>query len=317
MARNAKRNGIIVFIIMLIIAVGVGMFALLNTRRRANSNSFLSVFGKDYIAALYIEGEIRSEGKTYNQQWLLDTISALGEDSKNKAIMLFIDSPGGGVYEADEAYLALRDYTEKTSRPVYAYMGPLAASGGYYIACAAKKIYANRNTLTGSIGVIAGQSIDATGLFEKLGIKAETFTSGKNKNMLSYDNPLTSEQRAIMQSIADDAYDQFTGVVAEGRGMNIAKVRELADGRLYTAQQAKKNGLIDEISSWEKAVDALKEELDNFDYEVVTYRYKGSSGIFDLLSSIAKANRADAITLAVREYFMLDVQYPAYLYIKN
>ncbi|MBQ9495726.1 MAG: signal peptide peptidase SppA [Treponema sp.] len=317
MTGNAKRNGIIVFIIILIIAVGVSVFAPLNARRHASSNSFLSVFGKEYIAALYIEGEIRSEGKTYNQQWLLDTISALGEDSKNKAIILFIDSPGGGVYEADEAYLALREYTEKTSRPVYAYMGPLAASGGYYIACAAKKIYANRNTLTGSIGVIAGQSVDATGLFEKLGIKAETFTSGKNKNMLSYDNPLTPEQRAIMQSIADDAYDQFTGVVAEGRGMSINKVRELADGRLYTAQQAQKNGLIDEIGSWEKAVNALEEALDNFDYELVTYRYKGSSGILDLLSGSAKVKRADEILFAVRDYLLLDVQYPAYLYIKN
>ena len=321
MAHSTKRKGTIVFIIILFIAAGIGAFTLGNSNRHSKnerSNFFNSfTFGKAYIATLYIEGIIQDENKTYNQRWLLDTIHELKEDKKNKAVLLFIDSPGGGIYEADEAYLALCDYTESTGRPIYAYMGSLAASGGYYIACAAEKIYANRNTLTGSIGVIAGQSIDATGLLEKLGIKSETFISGKNKNMLSYDNPLTSEQRAIMQSLADDAYDQFTSVVSEGRNLSIDKVRVLADGRLYTASQAKRNGLIDEISSWEKTVDTLKESLKDVDCDVVTYRYKGSSGILSLLSSTVKTNTADAILSSLREHFMLDIQYPAYLYIKN
>lgn len=111
----------------------------------------------------------------------MNTISALAQDKKNEGIILFIDSPGGGVYESDEAYLALLDYKEQTGRPVYAYMGQLAASGGYYIACAADYIMANRNTLTGSIGVISGQVFDITELLQKTGIKSETIHAEKTK----------------------------------------------------------------------------------------------------------------------------------------
>ena len=172
--------------------------------------------------------------------------------------MLFIDSPGGTVYEADEMYLALLDYKKSTNRPVWAYFGSMAASGGYYIGCAADHILANRNTLTGSIGVLYGPAVDLTGLFDKYGIKMTTFKAGKNKNMLNYNSPVTEEHAAIMQSIVDEAYDQFTGIVAESRKISLYEVRQIADGRVYTANQALYNHLIDDICSYDSALDDMK-----------------------------------------------------------
>ena len=269
---------------------------------KSKGNKFFS-FGKGgrYIALLYVEGVITDAGRTYNQNWILDTIDELYEKN-NEGILLYLNSPGGGVYESDEVYLALQDYKRETGRPVYAYLGPMAASGGYYIASAADKIFANRNTLTGSIGVIAGESFDATALMEKLGVKSETIHAGKNKNMLNYNEPFTDEQRAIMQSVADECYEQFTEIVASSRKMDIEKVQALADGRIYTAKQAQANGLIDGICSFENAQALLLERLpDKDDVETETFRYEKDSFVTDILFGefSGKGGR---------------VKFPAYLY---
>ena len=321
MAKNKKRVGIIVFIVILLIAAGIGVYTIATDSSRTDgSTGFFNNFivRKNYIASLYIEGVIESANKTYNHEWLIDTIRSLEDDEKNKAILLTVDSPGGGVYESDEVYLALCDYTEHTGRPVYAYMATLAASGGYYISCAAETIYANRNTLTGSIGVIASQSVDMTELLKKLGVKVETITAGKNKNMLNINSPLTDEQRAVMQSIADEAYEQFTAIVAKSRDMKIGEVKKLADGRIYTASQAKKNGLVDEIGTWEDALASLRQELDDDESVVTTYRYEKKDSLWEMLSeAVSKAGKTDAlIPDAIRSELMLGISYPAYIYRK-
>lgn len=321
MANNKKRGGIVVFIVILLIAAGIGAYTIAtDSSRYDGSAGFFNNFivRKDYIASLYIEGVIEAENKTYNHEWLIDTIRSLEDDEKNKAILLTVDSPGGGVYESDEVYLALCDYTEHTGRPVYAYMTTLAASGGYYISCAAETIYANRNTLTGSIGVIASQSVDMTELLKKLGVKVETITAGKNKNMLNINSPLTDEQRGIMQSIADEAYEQFTAIVAKSRDMKIGDVKKLADGRIYTASQAKKNGLVDEIGTWDDALASLRKELDDYESVVTTYRYEKKESLLEMLSEAAsKAGKTDAlIPDAIRRELMLGISYPAYIYRK-
>ena len=321
MAKNKKRGGIVVFIVILLIAAGIGIYTIATDSSRTDgSTGFFNNFivRKNYIASLYIEGVIEPENKTYNHEWLIDTIRSLEDDEKNKAILLTVDSPGGSVYESDEVYLALCDYTEHTGRPVYAYMTTLAASGGYYISCAAETIYANRNTLTGSIGVIASQSVDMTELLKKLGVKVETITAGKNKNMLNINSPLTDEQRAIMQSIADEAYEQFTAIVAKSRDMKIGEVKKLADGRIYTASQAKKNGLVDEIGTWEDALASLRKELDDDESVVTTYRYEKKDSLLERLSeAVSKAGKTDAlIPDAIRSELMLGISYPAYIYRK-
>ena len=287
-------------------------------------NSFKGNVGGEYVARLYIQGVIQEANEKYNQEWLLATIEGLKDDPYNLGILLVVDSPGGTVYESDEAYLALREY-KKSGKPVWAYFESLAASGGYYISCAADTIWANRNTLTGSIGVIAGASVDATGFLEKLGVKATTFHAGKNKNMLNYNSPLTEEQRAIMQSIADDAYEQFTGIVASARQKSIEEIAAIADGRIYTARQAKANGLIDSIGSLEDAQEKFQEKIkkdfedDSISVEFFDYKYEYEppflNKFFRVISG-AKNPEAllDPITKAALETLAPEIKYPAYLY---
>ena len=213
------------------------------------------------VAKLVIDGVIEEKNETYNQKWILEQIEDISEDKANAGLLLFIDSPGGGVYESDEVFEAVLKYKRETKRPVYAYFASLAASGGYYIGCSADKIFANRNTLTGSIGVIAGRFVDLTELMKKHGIKSETVHAGRNKVMGSFTEPVTEEQKKIMQSIADECYCQFTQIVSESRKLDIEKVRELADGRIYTANQAKNNGLVDDVMNFEEAKNLIYTEV--------------------------------------------------------
>ena len=237
---------------------------------------------KPFIATIYIRGVIESKNQTYNQTWLLNTIRTLKNDKKNKGILLFIDSPGGTVYHADEAYLALMDY-KSTGKSVTAYFGPIAASGGYYIGCAADKIYANRNCLTGSIGVISASVLDGTELLKKIGIKSTTIHAGKNKNMLNFNESATEEQLQIMQSLADECYDQFTGIVSASRKMNSEQVKKLADGRIYSAYQAQKNGLVDDVMTFEQAMATIRSSMPADNLIFKDYAYDRPDSLRELL----------------------------------
>jgi len=208
------------------------------------------------IDVIKVEGTIAEGSSTYDHKWTLDTIDKLMINDNNKGIMLYVNSPGGGIYESDELYLKLKEYKETTGRPVYAYMAQTAASGGLYACMAADKIYANRMTMTGSIGVIMSLT-DTTGLQELIGIKEENVVSGKNKAM---GNPLTEEQRAILQSMIDESYDIFVEIVAESRNLPKEEVVKLADGRVYSPRQAQELGLIDDVCGYEEALDTMKEQ---------------------------------------------------------
>ena len=283
------------------------------------------------IAKIKIEGVIEKENETYNQKWLLETIKKLEKNKSNAGIMLYISSPGGGVYESDEVYVALKKYKERTNRPVYAYFASLAASGGYYIGCAADTIIANRNTITGSIGVISGRFVDLSEPLKKHGIKAETIHAGRNKTMGSVTEPVTDEQRAIMQSLADECYEQFTGIVAESRKMKIEKVKELADGRIYSAKQAKENGLVDEIADFEEAVKIMKEKTfgdKEYAAEVKDYELKqkkslkklimGTSALFSQKALVAEPlSLSGALSTANAILNPSTVKFPAFIYEGN
>lgn len=342
---DSNKNGKKVFVVVIVLSVIAGLiqFAgkkdepsqshVLTTSSSVKKDDSFSVFsnkkqkdkwvhlkGTSYIAKLVVSGVIEDENKTYNQQWILDTISELKEDGDNKGIALFIDSPGGGVYQADEVYLALLDYSA-SGKPVYAYMGPLAASGGYYISCGAKYVMANRNTLTGSIGVLAGQFVDATGLLDKMGIKSETIHAGKNKNMGSFNEPVTDEQRKIMQAVADECYDQFVQIVSKARGMPVSSVKNLADGRIYTARQAKENSLIDAIGSFDELVAYMtKTEFSGEEYSVEDFEYEQESSFYDYLTGVASALKGSSVFSAVglppqtESAITRTIPYPAYFY---
>ena len=253
--------------------------------------------GSSYIGILHAEGTITSSSSssdTYQQSWLLKQIDYMMDDSSNEGLLLYVNSPGGSVYASDELYLKLKEYKETTGRHVYSYFAETAASGGYYIAAGSDKITANRNCTTGSIGVYLGPIINASGLLDKVGVEVDIIRSGKNKAMGNNYEPLTDEQRAIYQEYVNESYEQFVNIVAEGRGMDASKVKEIADGRVYTAKQAKANGLIDEISSFEDAKDAMLKEngLEDCTFQNVAYTPKND--IYSLLSQKADSKNDSA-----------------------
>ena len=174
------------------------------------------------------------------------------------------------------------EYKEVTGRPIYAYFSTQACSGGYYIAMAADTIYANRNCWTGSIGVIISL-MNMKELYDKIGIKEIDITSGENKAMGSAGLDMTEEQYEIMQSLVDEAYDQFVDIVCDGRNLSDAEVRKLADGRLYSAYQALEVDLIDAVGSYEDAMYAFAEDA-GFD-PYITY-YAPESAVSDFMISL-------------------------------
>ncbi|MEG2323568.1 MAG: signal peptide peptidase SppA [Anaerovoracaceae bacterium] len=264
-----------------------------------DSTGIISSDGKDYadtkedhITVIHVEGEIADTeassevGDTYNHQWTLDRISEAKDNINNKGLIIFVNTPGGGVYESDELYVKLKEYKEETGRPVYSAMGSMAASGGYYISAPADKIIANRNCWTGSIGVTIGSIMDISELLDRYGIKTVTITSGKNKAMGSSVEPLTKQQKEIFQGLVDESYDQFVEVVKDGRKMKDSKVRKLADGRIYTAKQAKANGLIDQIGTLEEAQKDMQKTYKLENCQVVDLKYESNSFFGNLLGKI-------------------------------
>ena len=181
-----------------------------------------------------------------------DYLGRAKSDGGIKAVVLRIDSPGGAAAASQEIASEVQHFKEVTGKPVVVSMGDVAASGGYYVSAYADRIVANPSTLTGSIGVIS-QFIYIEGLLEKLGLELETIKTGKHKDMGIW--PLTEEQRQIMQDITDDLYEQFVAAVAEGRGLPVAEVRQLATGQLYTGVQALNLGLVDKLGGLETAIE--------------------------------------------------------------
>ncbi len=308
-----KKKSSIVPLIIIIFVVILLFVTVFSFMLRIMSGSFLKRYGLrtdtdtedgldynvPYIAVLSVEGTITGDSgnelssQSYHHSWTLKKIDQLKSDSLNRGLILTVNTPGGGVYESDELYLAIKDYKESTGRPVYSYMMSEAASGGYYISAPCDKILANRNCWTGSIGVTIGTIYDITGLLKKYGVKSVTITAGKNKAMGSYTKELTEEQQEILQSLVDEAYEQFVGIVAEGRKMSVKDVKALADGRIYTAKQAKKNGLIDEICTYDEAVDDMKKRFELESCAVNKIEYKNTQPlIYRLLMETAEIGRS-------------------------
>lgn len=206
------------------------------------------------VAIIEVKGVIESSEDVVSQ------LNRYEDDSSVKALVLRIDSPGGGVAASQEIYESILKFKE-SGKIVVASMGAMAASGGYYIACAADTIMANPGTLTGSIGVIFSFPT-----FEKLmktvGIELEVFKAGKMKDVGNYSREVTPEERAMLQAAIDDTYDQFVNVVAERRDMDLDRVREIADGSVYTGRQALELGLVDEMGTYEDAISLAGELTD-------------------------------------------------------
>lgn len=253
-----------------------------------------------FIGVVKVEGTIMNttstglfETESYNHKNTLEFIDDLKNSQQNRGILLYIDSPGGVIYDVDELYLKLKQYSEQTARPIWTYMASTACSGGYYIAMASDKIIANRNALTGSIGVIMSSS-NYKEFLDKLGIKTINFTSGRNKAMGDPSGEITQEQINIYQSIIDEAYQQFLEIVSDGRGIDIETLTPIADGRVYTAKQALELNLIDSIQSYENTIDLICSELDE---NLIFYTPKNSLNKFSSIFS-AVNNNSDLETIS-------------------
>ncbi len=212
----------------------------------------------DAVAIVRVEGLIISEDEVTAgapSGVIMDELERAAADPTVKAIILRVDSPGGTVTGSAQIHEAILEL----EKPIVASMGGTAASGGYYVSAPADYIFARPDTVTGSIGVIY-TLYNAEELIDKLGVDVTTITSGPNKDIGSIWDELTPEQREIFETLVDESYDQFVGIVAEGRpNLNVEEVRELADGRIYSGRQAQENGLVDELGNLDDAIDKAAE----------------------------------------------------------
>ena len=195
--------------------------------------------GGDRVALMKVEGVLIASERIVNE------INDYAEDSSVKAIVLRIDSPGGGVVASQEIYNALMN-AKQEGKKIVASMGSVAASGGYYIAAAADKIVANPGTLTGSIGVKM-EYPNLEKLLEKIGVKEIVIKSGEYKDVGSPFRNISERERKLLQDVIDDVQSQFVEAVATGRGMSLAEVRAIADGRIFTGRQALELKLVDRM----------------------------------------------------------------------
>lgn len=232
---------------------------------------------KEKIVKLVVEGTIINDGTSglfssggYNHEAFMKQLAKIKKDDTVKGILLEINSPGGAVYETAEITRALKALQQDKKIPIYASMESQAASGGYYIAANSDRIFATEDTMTGSIGVIMS-SMNYSGLMEKLGITDATIKSGALKDIGSTSRPQTKEDKEVLQAFVDSMYGRFVKTVAEGRKMNEADVRKLADGRIYDGAQAVENGLVDAIGYPDQALKALQKDHGLSGAKVITY----------------------------------------------
>ncbi len=254
-------------IILLILLVEIVVLSVFLARR--------AELGVGNVAIIDIKGPI------YTSRGIIEKIHKYKKNHRVKALVIRIETPGGGVAACQEIYEELNKVREK--KKVVASMGGVAASGGYYIACAADKIIANPGTVTGSIGVAMHIS-NLEELFKKVGLKFEVIKSGVHKDIGSPSRAMTPAERVLLQRVINDVHNQFIEVIAKERNLDKRKVRSLADGRIFTGKQAKKLGLVDELGNLDDAI-KVAGELAKIKGEpkVIREKEKRRLTIFDLL----------------------------------
>lgn len=280
-------SGLLVF--MVVIAVGIGGIGLLFIGALFSSGSL----GKPAVAVVSFYGAIADsqsqgilKGGTTPQQFI-EQVNAAGNDDSVKAVVVRINSPGGAPAASQEMYEAVMRVRSK--KPIYCSMGDVAASGGYYVASACDQIYANPATLTGSIGVIS-QFLNFHDLMKELGIESNIMVTGKYKDSGSPFRDLRPDERKMFHSLLMNLYHQFVADVVAGRSeategkLTKAKVLKLADGRVYTGEQAKKNLLVDELGGLHAAVMAAA-KAGGISGKPAVIEMGGGQGIVSLFSA--------------------------------
>lgn len=228
----------------------------------------------DKVAVIEVEGII-TDPDSINKQF-----RKYGERDDIKAIVIRINSPGGGVGPSQEIYREVKRAAVK--KKVVVSMGAVAASGGYYIAAAADKIIANPGTITGSIGVIMNFA-NAEELLNKIGFKGYVIKSGEYKDIGSPLRGMRDDEKRLLQGVIDDVHKQFIDVVAKNRKLKIDDVKKFADGRIFSGQQAKDIGLIDEIGNFQDAIDIAASMANIKGKPIVIYPEKRGIGLWDII----------------------------------
>jgi protease-4 len=224
--------------------------------RMASESVTTTSFGTgDAVAVMQLDGAIASTTEDYfttqgiTPKRVDDLLEQAIANPDIKAVVVRVNSPGGGVVASDEIYHAFLEF----EKPIVIWMGDVAASGGYYISCGADHIVAHPDTLTGSIGVIS-QFITVEELLDEIGVDVVVITSGPRKDTGSMFREMTEEEQELWGEIIDEVYEGFVGLVAEARDLPLEDVREMADGRVYTGRQALQLGLVDEVGTPDDAV---------------------------------------------------------------
>jgi len=254
-----RRKSSAGWVILALVLLGVVTVGIISAMFGSMSDTTASLSPLSHIGVITIEGVIRDGGRggflsgPAGARGIMAQLREAKKDSDVKAVLLLINSPGGSPAASHAVWEEIIKLKER--KKVIVCMTDVCASGGYYIASAADRIVAQGSTLTGSIGVIMG-GIGYYGLMQKLGITDQTVTAGKYKDVGSGQRPMTPQERAYLKTMLADVYNQFIAAIAEGRHMDAAKVRTLAEGRIYTGNQAKAVGLVEEIGNFYDAVKA-------------------------------------------------------------
>ncbi|MFA9408577.1 MAG: signal peptide peptidase SppA [Candidatus Dadabacteria bacterium] len=283
---------VILFLFVFIFLAGIGSGLLLSGEHSFSSG--------DKVAVLRVEDVI------IDSQIYLDSIETITKDDKVKALVVRIDSPGGAVGPSQEIYSELKELGKKM--PIIASIGGVGASGGYYIACAAEKIYANPGAITGSIGVIA-QFASYEKLLNWAKIDVEVIKSGKYKDVGSAFREMSEADKQYIQQLIDNVYAQFKTVVATSRGLDTKQIDSVADGKIYTGEQALNLKLIDELGTINDAI-AAAGNLGGIegDPEVITFPKKQSK-LFELLNSKIDTNILTSVPIKSRFglFYLVDI----------
>jgi protease-4 len=230
--------GVIVFLIIIFFIITYSITLI--------SSKKAPVFG-DKVALVRVEGLILDSKET------IDQLKKYDKDNSIKAIVLRVNSPGGGVVPSQEIYEEVKKIKKKGEKKILVSMGSVAASGGYYISCPADKIVANPGSITGGIGAVM-ELANIEGLLDKIGVKSVVIKSGRHKDIGSILRAMSDEEKEILQKVLDDVHNQFVEAVAKGRGQEIEEISGIADGRIFTGKQAKDLGLVDEIGNLEDTI---------------------------------------------------------------
>lgn len=303
---------------VVLIALGASGGVAGGTAPAVYDEEYVSGEGSNKVAAIPVEGVISAADSslggvqpTVTPEGLADALQQAADDPNVRAIVLEVNSPGGGVTASDEMHQSIVDFKESTDKPVVVSMGDTAASGGYYISAPADRIFANETTITGSIGVIF-QLNNFTELADKYGYKQEVIKSGEFKDIGNSFRDITPEEREIFQNLVDQSYDEFVGVISSGRDIPEDRVREIADGRIYSGESARRLNLVDSFGGLDEAA-AEAADLANAG-ETTVIRYVQTPTFADTILSGIAPRPTEAELLLDASGIVLEPK-PYYLYL--